>query len=630
MKNQLDAQTRGKAGIGSATLDELAARYTMLHTKKEELFWDAMMGLSPDSAATRSKLASAEIELSSFLSDPANITRVSTGGSSATTDEERKSFTGWERLFRAHALPSVEARKLANELLEREQALAQARTTMALGYTNPNTGVFERASSVQLSLLMKTSPDERVRKAAYEGLRSIEGFALANGFIEMLKLRNRIGRLAGHANFYEWKAKTNEGMSMKHLFGLLDELERRTRTAAETSLADFRAANGDHVLEPWNFVYVRRGDLARSWDPYFRFGTAVERWGKAFTGLGIKFRGAELTLDLVDRPGKYENGFMHAPEVAFFDHGAWRRARVNFTANAVPGAVGSGRVATDTLFHEGGHAAHFSNILQNAPCFSLEFAPTSVAYAETQSMFCDSLVGDADFITRYAVDTNGAAAPMELIEQSVREGQRFAAWDLRAMMTVPFAERGIYELPDDQMTPERILAVCREAEIKLQSLTAGVRPMLAVPHLLSNDSSAYYHGYVLASMAVQQTRTFFLKRDGYLTDNSRIGPEMAAAYWAPGNSISFDETLVALTGSPLGPDAITRDVTRSVDDAIAETRTTVERSRTRSANVAVNLDARVRVIHGNEVIADSQETGFEVAANRFALWVDGLETTAAR
>ena len=33
-----------------------------------------------------------------------------------------------------------------------------------------------------------------------------------------------------------------------------------------------------------------------------------------------------------------------------------------------------------------------------------ERAPTSVAYAETQSMFLDSLASDADWMARYALD----------------------------------------------------------------------------------------------------------------------------------------------------------------------------------------------------------------------------------
>ncbi len=76
--------------------------------------------------------------------------------------------------------------------------------------------------------------------------------------------------------------------------------------------------------------------------------------------------------------------------------------QINFTAEAKPDQVGSGLRAINTLFHEGGHAAHFANVVQNSPCFSQEYAPTSMAYAETQSMFCDSLLGDADWLMRYA------------------------------------------------------------------------------------------------------------------------------------------------------------------------------------------------------------------------------------
>ncbi len=57
------------------------------------------------------------------------------------------------------------------------------------------------------------------------------------------------------------------------------------------------------------------------------------------------------------------------------------------------------------------------------------------------------------------------------------------------------------------------------------------RPLLAIPHLLNQESACAYHGYLLALMAVEQTRAYFLKRDGYLTDNPRIGPDLAAHYW---------------------------------------------------------------------------------------------------
>ena len=77
-----------------------------------------------------------------------------------------------------------------------------------------------------------------------------------------------------------------------------------------------------------------------------------------------------LVLDLVARPGKEENGFMHGPVPTVLAEGALTPARIHFTANAIPSQIGSGYKALATLFHEGGHAAHFSNIRMPAPCFS--------------------------------------------------------------------------------------------------------------------------------------------------------------------------------------------------------------------------------------------------------------------
>src|SRR5262249_42974352 len=143
-------------------------------------------------------------------------------------------------------------------------------------------------------------------------------------------------------------------------------------------------------------------------------------WVRSFRRLGIRYRGATLQLDLMERTGKYQNGFCHSPIPTWFnERGEWIPGQINFTSEAKPDQVGSGLRAILTLFHEGGHAAHFANVTQNSPCFSQEYAPTSMTYAETQSMFCDSLLNDADWLKRYACDSNGAPIPDQLIRERV-------------------------------------------------------------------------------------------------------------------------------------------------------------------------------------------------------------------
>jgi hypothetical protein len=48
-------------------------------------------------------------------------------------------------------------------------------------------GAFKEMSSVGLRNTMKTAADESERKAAYDGLRAIGPFVVANGFLEIVK-----------------------------------------------------------------------------------------------------------------------------------------------------------------------------------------------------------------------------------------------------------------------------------------------------------------------------------------------------------------------------------------------------------------------------------------------------------
>lgn len=154
--------------------------------------------------------------------------------------------------------------------------------------------------------------------------------------------------------------------------------------------------------------------------------------------------------------------------------------------------MGSGAYGLNTLFHEGGHAAHFANIRQNAPCFSQEFPPTSMAYAETQSMFCDSLLDDADWLKRYAKNAAGEAVPDALIEAGIAARQPMRAFNERHILLVPYFEWALYQWDDEQRTPEAITALAREVEQKILGISGSPRPTLAIPHLLSLESACSY------------------------------------------------------------------------------------------------------------------------------------------
>jgi len=604
----------------TALVDRTNREYVALHTAKEDAFWRAYMGLGDDPVADRAALDEREISLQRWLQDPAKLAEVRAARPGAV-GEDAVALAGWEATFAAHSIDHADARALAERIVRAEGELATARGKMELGYVDPQAG-FVRASSVKLGTLVRTDSDERVRRAAWDGLRSIEPYVLDHGFVELVRLRNRLGKMLGGEDYYDWKVRRVERMSKGEIFAALGELERLTRDGGRRGLAHLAGVHGQDKVKPWNVSFLFSGDSTREQDPYFRFDASVARWGQSFAALGVRFNGATLTLDLLDRKGKYENGFMHGPAPAWRERGRYHAARINFTANAIPGMVGSGHRAAATLFHEGGHAAHFANVDMPAPCFGQEFAPTSVAFAEIQSMFLDSLLSDADWQRRYATDAAGAPMPIELVEKAIRQGQPGAAIGLRAMLAVCFAEKAIYEIPDDRLSPESITTAVRDAERELLFLEDGAgRPTLSVPHLLSGESSAYYHGYVLADMGVRQTRDFFLRRDGHLLDNPRIGPDLTLHYWRPGNSRTLNEMLRGLTGEALSPVALARDANRTVDEALAEAHARIERlPGIAPFSGRIDLDATVRVVHGRDEVA-RLDGDFPAFAGRFRDWL---------
>jgi len=599
----------------------LSTEYESLHVAKEDAFWTAYMGLSDDPDAARKDLDRKEKELAEWLQDPARLARAREEFEKAEELGERVALEGWVRTLAAHCIDSPDGRALAAEIIDMEGDLARERNAMELGYVDPESGALQRCSSVKLGTMMIAESDEGRRKAAWEGLASIEPFVLDNGYLEVVRARNRLGRMMGGEDYYDWKVKRVEGMSKREIFALLDELVEKTAVRHQQTLQSLEP----HDRTPWNFRYAIAGDVTKETDPYFPFSKSLERWGRSFAALGVKYADATMVLDLVDRKGKYENGFCHGPVPAWRSEGRWRPGRIHFTANAIPGMVGSGKRATETLFHEGGHAAHFANVDMPAPCFSQEFAPTSVAFAEVQSMFLDSILNDADWQTRYARSKGGDPIPFELIEKSIRARQRGAASQLRAMCTICYAERAIYEIPDAELSAERVLEEVRAVENRLLGMDAG-RPALSVPHLLAGESSAYYHGYVLALMGVEQTREYFKKRDGHLMDNPRIGPDLKRVYWQPGNSMTFPEFVAKMTGATVSAGALAKAASRSEDEAVARAKEAIAKAELIPAfDGDVELEGTITVAHGNETIASTKDEPFAEVCAKFESWIEGQE-----
>lgn len=603
------------SSIARNYFNQLNADYLQVHRRKEDLFWSTYMGISDDQAG----FTAAEQAYKAFCANPARLPELREMLVQADEDDLKGGLQGWIAFFECNVIEDTAAAALMDELVAAEAELFARRKGLKLTLLD-ELGQQVAGSLPAASTSLAASPNEAVRQSALAMFHTLEQWVVGNGFLEVVAIRNRFARAMGYRDYFDYKVRKNEQMSPEQLFAILDDFIARTDGRLQQSLAELKAAKGEAALLPHNLRYSVSGDVTRQLDPYVPFSRALRDWVESFRRLGIQYRGATLTLDLLTREGKYENGFCHGPVPSFFQQGEWVPAVVNFTSLADPAQVGSGWNGLNTLFHEGGHAAHFANVTGNAPCFSQEFPPTSMAYAETQSMFCDSLLDDADWLKRYARNAAGEAVPDALIKEMIEARQPFRAFNERQIALVAYFERDLYAMDEAERTPEAVLALARQWERKIVGVESP-RPLLAIPHLLNQESACAYHGYLLALMAVEQTRAFFLKRDGYLTDNPRIGPDLAAHYWGPGNGMSHDETLRSLTGEGFSAVPLAEACNLSADEAWQQAKACMAAAQQRpAAGEGSPLDAHIRVVHGAELIADNSESETRMLAD-FEAWI---------
>ncbi len=70
--------------------------------------------------------------------------------------------------------------------------------------------------------------------------------------------------------------------------------------------------------------------------------------------------------------------------------------------------------------------------------------------------------------------------------------QPFRAYGERSILVVPYFERALYLLEDHQLTAEKVTSLAREMEMNILGLDTSPRPLMAIPHLLSDEAACAY------------------------------------------------------------------------------------------------------------------------------------------
>lgn len=592
-------------------LDELNKKYRELHRAFEEQFWLFKMG---DHAAGTAMNAAEKIR-DAFRADPENLRRIRAMlADSGVAPEEKGRLQIWEKFFNLYQIPA-ELDPLRDEIMKIEAEIAKKFATANNGYKNPTTGAFVPASKSKMRMMVRTNPDETIRKACYDALEELSLLAI-HEYVRVVGLRNQFSRALGFEDYYAYHVHISEGMTKKQIFDLFDEIYKRTKYAFED--VKKLEATMPGLRKPWNFGYMMSGSFTLEEDPYYDFDEALIRWGRSFAALDIDFRGGILQLDLLDRQGKYDNGFCHYPDIVNFGRDVRNPGASNFTCNVVYGQPGAGAQGIHTLFHEGAHAADRLNSEQVETCLNTEWPPASIAWAETHSQFSDTMLSSIEWRTRYAKNKNGEPYPFDLFERQARKLRILAPMDLYGIMYISEFEKRIYE--EKNLTPEKAIEIAKAMHRKYQNMGEDSLWALSVPHIYEWISSAYYHAYGLSELALMQWRKYFYEKYGYIVDNPAIGKEMRAV-WILGSLKNFADFVKIATGKELSPEAFLENATMNTEDYIRRGKERVEKlASVPEFTGSVNLNTRIRMVHGKEVIADNS-VSFEDMAEKYRAWL---------
>jgi peptidyl-dipeptidase A len=368
-------------------------------------------------------------------------------------------------------------------------------------------------------LMREESDRERRRRAWYAN--TLIGSDIAPKLRKLIKKRNRLARECDADDFYEFQLSAM-GMTVDNLFMVLGKLDSLTRKPYLQILQKRKIKLGLEAVEPWDFPYIS-DTLALAFDSYFKKDSLMSVLNRTMTGLGYDMDNLSLQYDLEPRPGKIQSAFCFPIKVP---------DDIRILAN-----IDDGYSSYRTLFHELGHALHFSYIDQ--PYYTLRGSPAG-CFAEAMASINEAILHQREWLMNYSGVPDSILSPiLDLMHDARIAGLRFA------LVNVYF-ERELYRTDAENPTElywdmyERFTFGARHDDVALWAL---------IHHY--TDRPVYVHNYILAGLIAAQTFAYLERINGTVIDNKATSDFLINNYFKPGASKDWFELIEDATGEPL-------------------------------------------------------------------------------
>ena len=411
-----------------------------------------------------------------------------------------------------------------------------------------------RVADNDLRRVLLESDDSAERRRAWEAAKQI-GAEVAPELLVLVRSRNEAARSLGFDNYYTMCLTLDE-LDETELFGLLDELERGTRTLYETYkrgldarlAARFGVASAE--LRPWHCAdpfFQEAPVLELELDRYFAalpFERALER---SYAAVGLDVRDLLARADLYERPGKSQHAFCIC-----MDHGD----DIRVLCNLRPTQYWMG-----TLLHEFGHAVYDQHIERALPFVLRE--PAHVLTTEASAMLFGRLPKDAAWLEHHAGVPAGEARAVGAACARASRDQLLV--QTRWMLVMCHMERALYHDPGQDLDTlwwdlvERFQGVRRPEGRHAPDWASKIH---------FSTAPVYYQNYMLGEMMASQLQTH-VKRvvlgggpqaDARYVSSPEVGAFLIERLFRGGRALDWRATLRQATGGALSAAAFVEEL----------------------------------------------------------------------
>jgi len=515
-----------------AAVEKTAAQFREIFIESNRTQWDAATTGTPEALDAAAKAEAAWLR---FWADP----------------EAYERYRKWDEEGAAGDDPLL---KRAVHILHLQYAdgqrdpatideMSELSTALTDAYTNFRADVNgERLTANAIHKILADETNSERRRAAWEASKEI-GPLVADKIRRLAELRNQAARNMGYDNFHRMSLTLNE-LDPDWLYGLLDELAQKTeqpflqaKAAMDAELAERFNLSPDELM-PWHYAdtFFQEAPMVGGMDfnKLFEGRDLVDLAVATYDGLGMDVRPILARSDLYEREGKDQHAFCTHID---------REGDVRILCNLQPTLRWM-----DTLLHELGHGVYDAYIPQSLPWILREVS--HILTTEAMAMLMGTMPFDRDWQEQVL-----GASPEDAQRAAEDGARRFRLEELifaRWVMVVVNFERALYADPSQDLN-----ALWWELVHKFQHLRVPdgreQRPDWATKYHIAL-APAYYQNYLLGRMMSLQWDHWLRQNVGGIVVRAEAGDFFRQRIFEPGNTMPWNEQLVAATGEGLNPD----------------------------------------------------------------------------